>query len=138
MCRARKTACLFLLTIFLLVTAQASENTIINHILTDRVIIAEDETVYVSQVIVGFTTGRAKFHTVTSVLLEKGLHQGQIVLEDPNGKTIVQKMFNDITVETDNVSLIGNWEVDFKQPGLYQFVIYIDKQPKFRFTFIVK
>lgn len=131
--------CLLLLTISLLVTAQASNDFVINHVITDKIIQAQDDSLYIGQVLLGFSVGRAKFHTLTQVSLPKGTHQGQVAIEDPSGKTISQVRFLDFVAEIDNSlhTLVGNWDVEFKQPGTYSIAIYIDKILRARFNFVV-
>lgn len=128
-----------LLITSLLATAQASENIVINHVITDRIIQAQDGSLYIGQVLLGFSVGRAKFYTLTQVALEKGLHRGEITIEDPNSKVLAQVKFGDFFAETDNWlhSLVGTWDVEFKEPGTYQIIIYIDKLPKANFYFVV-
>ncbi len=128
-----------LLAILLIATAQASDGLVINHVITDRIIKAEDG-LYIGKVILGFTLGRAQFYTITQVMLAQGFYQGHVVIEDPAGKTLSQVQFGDINAEKDNwlYSLIATWEVEFKQPGVHKIVIYINKLPAAYFPFVVK
>ncbi len=130
---------LLLLAILLIATAQASDSLVINHVITDRIIKAEDG-LYIGKVLLGFTVGRAQFYTITQIMLEQGFYQGHVVIEDPAGKLLSQVQFGEINAETDNWlhSLIATWEVEFKQPGIHKIVIYINKLPTAKFLFLVK
>ncbi|MFA6694835.1 MAG: hypothetical protein WCS44_08420 [Bacillota bacterium] len=127
--RANKIVCLFLLTMFLLLPAQASDNIVINHVITDKIIQAQDDSVYIGQVLLGFTVGRAKFYTLTQVALDQGLHQGRVALVDSAGKTISEMDFPNMYAEHNNTlfSMAVMWDVSFKKAGDYFVVIHLNQ-----------